>query len=191
MTDSIRVCICCKSSKPLENFNKLASGRLGRTSKCKACHCAHRREKYRVDESVREKCSRQSAKWVSTNKAKSLEQSRAWQAENRQRAAEYAREWRQSNPDRRSAQAALRRASKLQAVPTLCDDDNEFNQLFMVEAHRLAKLRTKLTGVPWHVDHRVPLNSEVVCGFHYFENIQVITAYENVRKSNIYWENMP
>ena len=65
------------------------------------------------------------------------------------------------------------------------------NDFFIREAYHLAKLRTLATGYPWHVDHIVPLKSDLVCGLHVEHNLQVIPASENVRKQNFYWPDMP
>ena len=45
---------------------------------------------------------------------------------------------------------------------------------------------TKYCGQDYHVDHRIPLQGELVSGLHVPSNLQVITAEENQKKGNRY-----
>lgn len=47
-----------------------------------------------------------------------------------------------------------------------------------------ATLMTDLTGVPYEVDHIIPINNPVVCGFNCEQNLRVVTATVNRSKSN-------
>lgn len=69
--------------------------------------------------------------------------------------------------------------------------DRELFELVEHEAYALKHLRKAATGIEWDVDHIVPLQSKIVCGFHNEFNLAVITAKENNAKRNYYWPNMP
>lgn len=56
------------------------------------------------------------------------------------------------------------------------------NDFFIDEAYSLAKLREKVTGIKWEVDHIVPLNSKIACGLHVETNLQVIPKVLNLIK---------
>jgi hypothetical protein len=94
-----------------------------------------------------------------------------------------------SRPQREAAQrertaanvrhhAAKRRAARIQRTPRWAD-------MPAIEAiYREAQRATALTGVPHHVDHRIPLTHPLVCGLHVHQNLQVLTGSENSRKRN-------
>lgn len=89
------------------------------------------------------------------------------------------------NPDKISAKAARRRATKLQATPKWADD------AILKAWYMYAESMSGATGVKYHVDHIVPLKSEIVCGLHCESNLQILPGVENVAKNNRYWPDMP
>lgn len=114
------------------------------------------------------------------NYFKQLDSTPERQAANRERL----RAWKARNPAKVNAATAKRYAQKLRAIPSWTD-------LKDIEAiYELARLRTELTGIDWHVDHAVPLNSDLVCGLHCEANLQVIPAGPNISKGNNWWPDM-
>ena len=143
-------------------------------------------------------------RYVLRNKAETLEYARKYKAENRgeinKKQREYYREnsddwrdyreknkehiktreaeWCKNNKDKVINQAKTRRAKKLNATVEWR------NQFLIDEMYDLARLRTKVTGIEWHVDHIIPLKHKLICGLHVEDNLQVIPAIENLRKGN-------
>ncbi|ARU23730.1 hypothetical protein RSSE_c3349 [Ralstonia solanacearum] len=78
-----------------------------------------------------------------------------------------------------------RHAAKLQAIPKWADP----KKIKLVYEEALALYKSN--GVKYHVDHVVPLISDLVCGLHWEGNLQIITASENRSKGNRHWPDMP
>lgn len=81
--------------------------------------------------------------------------------------------------------AALRMARRAKIKESQMDD---FSCFVAQEAVRLAKSRQEMTGYAWHVDHMIPLS---LGGKHSYENLQVIPAFLNLKKSNKMWLTKP
>lgn len=88
------------------------------------------------------------------------------------------KKWRKQNPDRVCLSANNRRAQKLLATPKWVDEYK------VAQIYLDACTKTKDTGILHEVDHIVPLRAKTVCGLHWEENLQVIPATTNRRKSN-------
>lgn len=74
--------------------------------------------------------------------------------------------------------AAKRRAFKLQRTPSWADMEA------IKVIYRQARMLSTGTGVPHHVDHKVPLQGKQVSGLHVHQNLQILTGSENSKKSN-------
>jgi hypothetical protein len=85
--------------------------------------------------------------------------------------AKYRKQYYQNNKNKYAGYVAKRRAAKLSATPKWADLEGvkEFYD-------------NKPEG--YHVDHIVPLQGEKVCGLHILENLQYLTAIENMSKGN-------
>lgn len=120
-----------------------------------------------------------------SNKAKAAERSRAWAAAHPEAMKENLRAFRRRNPGSGNALAAAYKARKKSRQPKWA------NEFFVAEAYSLATLRSKITGISWHVDHIVPLKSKLVCGLHCEQNLRVIRGSLNCAKGNRVWPDMP
>lgn len=104
-----------------------------------------------------------------------------WQVNNRDKVVAKSRRWQQRHPEKAVAAVTKRRIAKRQANASW---DLELTNFVTNEAYELIRLRRKATGIDWHVDHILPLAGKEVCGLHVWNNLQVIPAVINLRKSN-------
>jgi len=116
-------------------------------------------------------------------KQKHLENGTSWRKNSIEKYKVGQKRWRELNPEKLAYYSSYHRALRKQAVPLWFSELDLFvNQ----EAHRLSKMRVKLTGFPWEVDHIIPIAGKTVCGLHVWNNFQVIPAAENRSKFNKY-----
>lgn len=113
---------------------------------------------------------------------------KAWKKRNPEQGRISYKKWQQANKACVRFHANKRRCAKLKATPAWTD--SEFEQLFIQEIYHLAVLREQATGIKYHVDHIVPLQSSQVCGLHCMSNLQLLPLSENISKSNRHWPDM-
>lgn len=94
-------------------------------------------------------------------------------------------EWTKFHPEMKAACNARYKARKRKAMPSWA------NKEAMDEFYKEAKRLTDETGILHHVDHIVPLKSDIVCGLHWEGNLQVLEAVANISKGNRIWPDMP
>ena len=88
-----------------------------------------------------------------------------------------------ANPDKVLSRVRQYQLAKRKCIPKWVGKE----ELFLIrEVYALAALRTNMFGFSWHVDHIVPIRGKYVSGLHSIENLQVIPAVDNIKKSNIY-----
>jgi hypothetical protein len=93
----------------------------------------------------------------------------------------YRKTWKKANPELVLANDKHRRTKHKQATPKWLTQEHkaQIKQFYLD-----AMLVSKVTGVPYAVDHIVPLRGELVSGLHVPWNLAVITREENSKKSN-------
>jgi hypothetical protein len=172
-----KFCPKCEVIKPLDAFN----GKKQKAYACRECANAINRARYRDGRDNPDSKYRHVYE-THINCAKQ------WTESNRERDRENSRKWRKENRARRNEQTARRKANKISATPLWAS--SEFDKFVVSEMYELARLRTDITGIDWHVDHKVPLLSPYVCGLHCADNLQVTTAEYNMKKHNCFWPDM-
>jgi hypothetical protein len=180
VTGYMKRCSVCKEEKPLTDFPVRRASQDGLGYVCKPCVWVRARAWRAAN---REAHRASVALWQKANKDKVNARSKAWRERNKIRRAESVRAWNERNQDKR-AEALARRRAKI-FTPAWADPKG------IARFYREAKRLEKETGIKYHVDHIVPLNSDLVCGLHVEANLQVIPARENVLKRNLAWPDMP
>lgn len=132
----------------------------------------------------KEKIKTAAKKYYEENRSKKISDARKWAKSNPDRRRQLSRSWDKNNRNKCNARSAKRRASKVQR--TVC----WANEFLINEIYTLAKIKTEITGVVHHVDHIVPLTSKSVSGLHCEANLRIISASENISKSNKWWPDM-
>lgn len=123
------------------------------------------------------------AKWTANNPNVANERRKLWYAQNLDRHNEQMRQYFAKNPHLRAKLSSVQRAKTLQRTPTWLTDDDYW---LIDEIYSLAALRSKTTGIEWHVDHIIPLRGKNVSGLHVPINLRVIPAIANLKKGNKY-----
>ncbi len=177
---------CRERDKAWRAANKERLLELGRQSyaRHKERIATARRAKYDAEKnSVRNKAD------YRANKAARLAAKKAWRENNQQRCNELHKRKLANEPEKWSAYfrqaAAARRTVAKKAKPSWADT------VAILNIYRLARHQSKCLGIKFHVDHIVPLQSTLVCGLHVEDNLQIVPATLNHKKSNRVWPDMP
>lgn len=143
-------------------------------------------EKRKTDD-FKEKQRLRSKLWYHNNTIRSLTNSSVYHSTQYYNNEEYRLKflqksinYRKNNPSKVLMWTNNRRALKVKAtIPWI-------NNTIVESLYQKAKELEQKTGIRYEVDHIIPLQGRLVCGLHWEQNLQVIPAVENRRKSNRY-----
>ena len=108
---------------------------------------------------------------------------RLYKKQNKSKIKKLNKQYRQKNAGKYAFYSAKRRAfqkertvpwSNLEYIKDLYENVKEANDIF------------KDYGIVFHVDHIIPLQGKLVSGLHVEDNLQVLSAKENLSKNNRY-----
>lgn len=185
----MKICSKCTKLKSLQEFSYAAKYKDNLQINCKACNKEYRRlnkehkglyqaEYYEKNKSelLAKQKARDALRKDAISKAKA-----AHYLNNKKQLAEIRKEWRKANPGTVNAAVAKRRYAKMKRTPGwLTIEDYKQIELF----YKIASAMTKQLGIKFHVDHIIPLQGKEVSGLHVPTNLQILSAEENIRKSN-------
>jgi hypothetical protein len=189
----LKFCKNCNQDKCIEDFHNYKPAKDGKYHICKICARA-RNKQYSKDNpeiikqsnirrylKAKDKIDASNKAWAEANPEKRKTISRNWARAHKQETAIYRKKYKAENKGKVNAHTAKRRAAKLQATPKwLKEEDFQKIEQIYIKAKELEKE----DGIPREVDHIIPLISDLVCGLHIAENLQILTAVENASKNN-------
>lgn len=187
---STRACVECNSNLYKNNREQFIAKSKDCYEKLKKDNPNFQKERYAA--------TRKSQKsYCEKNKDKRNDYTKQWYKDNNVHCLEYAKNYSSNiDPEKKRKQGrdnykrnkptfianvANRRSSILKRTPLwLSNTDKET----IKNIYSMAAKISEETGIKHHVDHKVPLQGETVCGLHVPWNLQIITATENISKSN-------
>jgi hypothetical protein len=208
--DIYKHCNSCNTTKLSVEFTKCTARSDGLQNKCKSCakkyritnkvksqqyHADHyQQNKLRYKQNAArwqgqnvERCQENWKNYYKENKEYILKRNEQYNIENIEQIREYRklymRKYRRTHQIKvdnayRRYLTAKRRCIKKSATPRWCD------MAIIREIYEYAAIKSEELITQFHVDHYYPLQSELVCGLHVPENLQIITKEENLAKGN-------
>lgn len=124
---------------------------------------------------------RKDKEYYEQNKEKKVQWQKEYYKANKDKCSSWHSTYYRVNKDLRNFKDNRRKAAKLNAIPSWLNEE----QLDQIKAkYYLSKWLSEFTGMKFHVDHIIPLQSEDVCGLHVPWSLQILRAEENLSKSN-------
>jgi hypothetical protein len=158
-----------------DNKEKIASYSVAWRQK-NAEHLKESKAKYRSEH--KEEISEKQKLYYEKNKEKVLESCKKWAARNRDKVNASFRKYWLKNKAIYRAYSRERDVAKLNASVAWADKD------LVKGFYKLSARLEEWLGGSYHVDHIIPLKHPHVCGLHNEFNLQVLSAKDNLSKSN-------
>lgn len=190
----LKDCPKCGELKVFSEFSPDKRGRLGLKNQCKACSRETRKGYYArvtgpaLAATRDERKAKRDAEKIARKpavEAKRNERKRKYMRIYRAEKPAVLRGWVEANRHRYNAIKKARKASQLKATPGWADKA-AIDQYYLLASYLTVEL-----GVEFHVDHVVPLRSDIVQGFHAQNNLAIMPGFVNQAKSNRRWPHMP
>jgi len=162
----MKTCNRCLIEKDEVEFYKKPTAKDGLFWWCRSCHKDYVKTKYAKAYSNPEFAARENQRVAKYYKDNPDKDPRHW-----------------PTGEKAAAITAKYRASKKRRTPIWLSKDDLW---LMEQFYELAALRTKATGFKWQVDHVIPIQGKLASGLHVPDNLQVLPAKLNQRKSNRY-----
>lgn len=172
--NNYKICTKCKYEKHIDNFNNYRKSKDGKYNSCLDC-----RKEYR--DSNKQLIKYQKSKHYFKN----IDTYKKYKKDNAESISKYMKKYRNCNKESikiyQRIYSSKKRAEDLYRVPNWLTEE-DFNKIktFYLECKEL----TEKTGILYHVDHIIPLKGKKVSGLHVPNNLQILTAEENIRKNN-------
>lgn len=190
-----KTCSSCNETKEIARFRKRSGRNFGWVSKCLDCEKVEKqmyREKHKEDIKLKRELMSDEIRQSNRNRYyANREHVLKKQAEYRDQNRDVVRDRVKANYYKDKSKYALASRRKELKIKFVSVDFGELSDLLISESYKLRDMRTKATGVKWHVDHIVPLQSELVQGLHCGYNLQLLPASHNIAKGNRWWPDMP
>ena len=207
-----KACKKCEEVKDLDHFYKNKQLKDGHFNVCKPCFKIqsdswyaknkerkqatnrawkrdnaerNRESNYRYYLANKEKYNKLTNDWWKRHPERRKEKGDRWNRLNRHKRLAATLLYQKVNAGRLNAKRAKRKALKLSATPEWADG-KAIDQYYLI-----AKYLSDELGIKFHVDHVVPLQSEIVCGLHAHTNLTIAVGSWNCSKGYKWWPQMP
>lgn len=175
----------CELVKPVSEFNADRKAKDGYQYKCRSCCSKYQKENKEKLRIKKVQYKKDNPEYVAKQREKAAEWFKnnpdykdQWYQDNKGAISISRAKYYKDNTDVLKARNAKSRAARLKRAVDWADDW-KIRQFYIV-----AQKLTDMYGVEFHVDHIIPLQGKLVSGLHVENNLQIITATENLRKHN-------